>query len=152
VTITCADTIRIRGPMLATAYLDGEPIAPELVTADVGTLAGDALHLHGRRDDVIVTGGENVHPIEVEAVLAATPGVHAACVFGSPDEHWGQVVAAAIVGDFDLATARAHWHDQLPAHARPRRLARVAALPHTSSGKIDRRRAAELATTPLEYR
>jgi O-succinylbenzoic acid--CoA ligase len=154
VTITAADTLRIRGPMLATAYLDGEAIAPELVTADVGTLAGDALHVRGRRDDVIITGGENVHPVEVEAVLAATPGVRAACVFGVPDARWGQLVAAAIVADreLDLDAARARWHAQLPAHARPRRLAHVAELPHTPSGKIDRRRAAELATTALEYR
>ncbi len=152
VTITCADTIRIRGPMLATAYLDGEAIAPQLVTADVGTLIGDALHVHCRRDDVIITGGENVHPLAVEAVLAATPGVRAACVFGVPDARWGQLVAAAIVADdLDLDAARAHWHAQLPPFARPRRLARVAELPHTLSGKVDRPAAAALPTVAIEY-
>jgi O-succinylbenzoic acid--CoA ligase len=138
--------------MLATAYLDGETIAPLLVTSDVGTLIGDTLHVHGRRDDVIITGGENVHPLAVEAVLAATPGVRAACVFGVPDARWGQLVAAAIVADdLDLDVARAHWHAQLPPFARPRRLARVAELPHTLSGKVDRPAAAALPTVAIEY-
>src|SRR5262249_29764051 len=123
--------IRIRGPMLATRYLDGTPIAPELVTADLGFLEDGVLVVVGRVDDVIVTGGENVHPSQVEAVLAATPGVRAAAAFGLADPHWGQIVAAAITIDasFDLAHAVKHWHDQLPPFARPRRLATTADLP-----------------------
>ncbi len=144
--------ITIRGPMLAARYLDGAAIAPELVTADLGYL-DQALHVIGRADDVIISGGENVHPAQVEAVLAATPGVRAACAFGVPDERWGQVVAAALAIDasFDRAVALARWHAALPAHARPRRLAEVDRLPELASGKIDRRRVVTLSTRPISY-
>jgi o-succinylbenzoate---CoA ligase len=145
--------IRIRGPMLATRYLDGEPIAPELVTADLGFLDGDELHVLGRADDVIISGGENVHPTQVEAVLAATPGVRAAAAFGVNDERWGQIVAAAISVEpsFDRSRALDLWYSQLPPHARPRLLATVRELPRLPSGKIDRRTVATVPTSPVHY-
>ena len=142
--------IRVRGATLATRYLDGTPIAPELETADLGYLEPDGgLVVCGRVDDVIISGGENVHPAEVEAVLAATPGVRAACAFGLPDPRWGQLVGAALVTDatFDRAAADARWRVLLPPHARPRRLAIVRELPMLPSGKVDRRGAAALAGT-----
>jgi O-succinylbenzoic acid--CoA ligase len=146
--------LRVRGPMLAARYLDGTPIAPELVTADLGEVRDGVLTIVGRADDVIITGGENVHPAEVEAVLAATPGVRTACVYGLSDERWGQIVAAAIATapDFDPATARARWHAALPPHARPRRLAVVPSLPQLPNGKLDRRAIAALPTDPMVYR
>lgn len=110
VEIRARETLCIRGPMLATRYLDGAPIAPELVTADLGTVGADGtVHILGRRDDVIVTGGEKVHPLEVEAVLATTPGVHAACAFAVTDARWGHVVGVAIATDasFDQVAALA---------------------------------------------
>ncbi|MGE5180808.1 MAG: class I adenylate-forming enzyme family protein, partial [Acidobacteriota bacterium] len=146
--------IRVRGPMLAARYLDGAAIAPAFETADLGFVEAGALHVVGRVDDVIVTGGENVHPAQVEAVLAATPGVRAACVFGLPDARWGQIVAAAVAIDparFDRAGALARWHAALPSHARPRRIAAVAALPVLPAGKLDRRAASAIPTEPLEY-
>ena len=145
--------IVVRGPMLATGYLGGAAIAPAFTTADLGALAGGALTIAGRSDDVIITGGENVHPQAIEAALAATPGVRAACAFGVPDERWGQVVGAALVVEpaFDAAAARAHWRTALPAHARPRRLALCDALPLRPSGKVDRRAAATLPAGPVDY-
>jgi O-succinylbenzoic acid--CoA ligase len=145
--------IVVRAPMLATSYLDGAPIAPAFTAADLGYVAGGELHVTGRRDDVIITGGENVHPSAIEAVLAATPGVRDACAFGAPDERWGQVVAAALVVEpaFDATAAAAHWHAVLPAHARPRRLAICDRLPLLPSGKIDRRSAAMLPVHPVSY-
>jgi O-succinylbenzoic acid--CoA ligase len=146
--------IVVRAAMLATYYLDGAPIAPAFTTADLGYLDGGALWIAGRRDDVIITGGENVHPSAVEAVLAATPGVRAACAFGIADERWGQIVAAALVVEpaFDAAAASDHWRAALPSHARPRRIALVAALPLLASGKVDRRAAAGLPLSPIAYR
>ncbi|HEX2687507.1 MAG TPA: AMP-binding protein [Kofleriaceae bacterium] len=145
--------IVVRAPMLATSYLGGAPIAPAFTTADLGHLAGRTLHIAGRRDDVIITGGENVHPAAIEAVLAATPGVRTACVFGVRDERWGQVVAAAIAvaPSFEVRAATAHWHAALPAHARPRRLAICLALPLLPSGKVDRRAAAALPFAVVDY-
>jgi len=147
------DRIRVRGPMLATCYLDGTPIAPELVTADLGFLEDGALHVVGRADDVIITGGENLHPSQVEAVLAATAGVRAACAFGVADERWGQIIGVAIVTDetFDPAAAARGWHERLPPHARPRRLAVVAGLPLLPGGKVDRRACAALPGEPVRY-
>jgi O-succinylbenzoic acid--CoA ligase len=145
--------IVVRAPMLATGYLGGAPIAPAFTTADLGYLADGALHIAGRRDDVIITGGENVHPSAIEAVLSTTPGVRAACAFGLPDDRWGQIVAAALVIDpaFDARAAADHWRAALPAHARPRRLALTAGLPVLPSGKVDRRASAQLPTAVIEY-
>ncbi len=146
--------IRIRAPMLARRYLDGDAIAPELVTSDLGWVddAG-SLHVTGRADDVIVTGGHKVHPTEVEAVLAATAGVRAACVFGIADARWGQIVGAAIAVTprFDRIAAARSWHELLPPHARPRQLAIAAALPVLAGAKIDRRAAAALPADVVRY-
>ena len=152
-TRACPGVIRVRAPLLARCYLDGTPIAPELMTGDLGFVETRALYTIGRADDVIVTGGENVHPATIEAVLAATPGVRAACAFGVPDERWGQIVGAAIaVADtFDAGAVRA-WHAALPAHARPRELAIVRELPVLASGKLDRRAASRLPRKPVRYR
>jgi len=143
------EPLRIRGPMLAARYLDGAPIAPELTTADLAEV-GATLRILGRADDVIITGGENVHPAEVEAVLAATPGVRTACVFGIADARWGKIVAAALAtaDGFDRAAATAHWQALLPPHARPRRLAVLRELPQLPNGKLDRRAIAALTTEP----
>ncbi len=104
----------------------------------------------GRADDVIVTGGENVAPAAVERVLAAQPGVRAACVVGLPDREWGQIVAAAVV----LATGatpatgplRAAVRAELGRSAVPRLLTAVEALPLRGVGKPDRLAVARLLT------
>jgi len=154
VTIEIGDRIRIRSPQLASRYLDGEPIAPVFTTADLGYLDAAGLHVIGRADDVIITGGENVHPNEVEAVLAATPGVRAACAFGIADDRWGQRVVAALAVDpsFELSAAVERWHAALPAHALPREIATVRELPLSPNGKLDRRAAATLPRAPLSSR
>jgi acyl-CoA synthetase (AMP-forming)/AMP-acid ligase II len=95
-----------------------------------------------RRDDLIITGGENVYPAEVEAALEADPWVLEACVVGVPDATWGAVVAAAIVvrpgawpnDDALLAPLRT----RLAGYKLPRRWLRVPALPRTATGKLRR--------------
>jgi o-succinylbenzoate---CoA ligase len=155
VEISTADTLTIRAPQLATSYLGGPAIAPELVTSDLGELDGDGtLRVLGRRDDMINTGGEKVHPLDVERVLTTTPGVRAACAFGVADERFGRVVAAVIVGDedYDQSSALEHWRQALPSYARPRWLARVDNLPLLPSGKPDRRAIAALPVEVVTYR
>ena len=155
VEIESLETLTIRAPQLATSYLDGQAIAPELVTSDLGELDADGtLRVLGRRDDMINTGGEKVHPFDVERVLTTTPGVRAACAFGVADERFGRVVAAVIVGDdrFDQASALEHWRHALPSYARPRWLARVDTLPLLPSGKPDRRAIAALPIEVVAYR
>lgn len=122
-------------------------------TRDQGRFEEDGqLHVSGRLDDVIVTGGENVAPAEVEAVIADVDGVESVCVFGMPDAEWGQEVVAAIAGGsrkVDPGGLRAALSSQLASFKRPKRVAWLDALPLNRNGKIDRRRVAERAASRL---
>jgi len=134
--------ILIRGPMLFDGYVNHDDgVDPEgwFATGDLGALAADgSLEVWGRRDDLIITGGENVHPAEVEAVLTTHPAVTDACVFGLPDPEWGEIVAAAVVCTNEAFELEAWIEDRCAPHRRPRRLFRVEALERTPSGKVDR--------------
>ena len=82
----------------AKTYFDGW-----LRTRDVATVDEDGyLYIVDRVDNMIVSGGENVYPAEVEATLEAHPDVEEVCVFGLDDEQWGQIVTAVVVTDSDL--------------------------------------------------
>lgn len=98
------------------------------------------LFLDGRRDDLIITGGVNVYPAEVERALAGAPGVEQVAVFGLEDERWGQRVCAAVVGDVDAAALVAHARSRLAAYKCPKQVFVVTDLPHTSTGKLQRSR------------
>jgi len=150
-----AGPILLAGATLARGYLDRPAETAAAFargwfrTGDVGRIgAGGRLDVLGRADDMIVTGGEKVAPAAVERVLAAQPGVRAACVVGLPDPQWGRVVAAAVVPDPRDAPS----HDRLRAAVRavlgraavPRRLLDVAELPLRGVGKPDRAAVTEL--------
>lgn len=116
-------------------------------TGDLGELDPyGRLHIHARRTDLIVTGGENVYPTEVEGALEAIDGVARALVFGAPDARWGQIVCALFVArdgaNREAVLARAK--EKLAPHKRPRRVAFVDALPTNTTGKLDRRAALAL--------
>lgn len=139
--------IQVRGPMLLRAYRDGtDPRGPGgwLATGDLGELDADGrLTVHGRADDLIITGGENVWPAPVERVLVAHPGVADAAVVGRPDPEWGQRIVALVVpadpgAPPDLAELRAWVKQHLPAHAAPRQVEWVDLVPRTSLGKVRR--------------
>jgi O-succinylbenzoic acid--CoA ligase len=142
--------ILVRGPMRMTGYLGEPALDPDawFDTGDVGLVDERGfLHLAGRRTDLIVTGGENVYPAEVEQVLEDCPGVRAAAVFGLADETWGQVVAAALVVE-DPPTDEMlleHLTTRLAPFKRPRQIGLVPALPYTPAGKLDRAALAALA-------
>lgn len=106
---------------------------------DVGRL-DDAgyLYLDGRREDLVITGGVNVYPREVERVLAHCPGVGEVAVFGVPDEAWGQRLCAAIVGTATESELTEYARQHLAAAKRPKTYLRVAELPRTATGKIRR--------------
>ena len=94
----------------------------------------------GRKDDMIISGGENVHPTQVEAILAEHPGIADAAVVGLPDERWGEVVVAYVVAadpDLDAAACEAHCdgHPMLAGYKRPRAYRFVSELPMTATGK-----------------
>jgi long-chain acyl-CoA synthetase len=118
----------------AAAWKDGA-----FTVGDLGRLDEDGfLHLDGRRDDLIITGGVNVYPLEVERVLLDHPAVREAVVFPLDDERWGQMVCAAVVGPVAEDELRAHVEAHLAPYKRPKRWFGVEALPHTPTGKLRR--------------
>lgn len=118
----------------AAAWRDGA-----FTVGDLGRLDGDGyLYLDGRRDDLIITGGVNVYPLEIERAVLDHPGVREAVVFPVDDDHWGQMVCAAVVGDLDEADLRRHVDTHLAPYKRPKRWLLVDALPHTPTGKLRR--------------
>ena len=148
------DRIELRGPSLFSGYLskDGQPdrfglrvAAPPLHegwyrTGDSGWMDADGtLHVRGRADGTIITGGENVDPNLVKAAIESLPHVLEAHVFGIPDPDWGATVGAAIAAgpDTDVVTLQRSLRSTLAAHEVPRRILLFAQLPRTPSGKID---------------
>jgi O-succinylbenzoic acid--CoA ligase len=154
--------IRVRGATLFSGYFGAgsSPLDAEgwLSTDDLGHFdeLGN-LHVLGRRSDLVITGGENVYPAEVEGVLETCPGVRAACVFGVPDDTWGQIVAAAVVLDPPAPAPAPDWehsfarfvNDHLAKHRRPRVIATLPAFDVTAAGKLDRKGTALLASAKL---
>ncbi|WP_354702020.1 2-succinylbenzoate--CoA ligase [Paraconexibacter sp. AEG42_29] len=131
--------IHVRGLTVA-----GDDPALELATGDLGVLDGDGrLTVVGRKADTIVTGGENVAPTEVEAVLAEHPAVAEAAVLGRPDPEWGEAVHARVVlragMSADAAGLRAHCAARLARFKVPKDVVVVDTLPRTTSGKLRRR-------------
>jgi long-chain acyl-CoA synthetase len=115
---------------------------PAFTVGDLGRLDRDGyLYLDGRREDLIISGGVNVYPLEVEHVLGEHPGVVDIAVFGVEDAEWGQRVCAAVVGaaERELGTELAAFaHDRLAPPKRPKQYLTVPSLPRTASGKVRR--------------
>jgi 2-furoate---CoA ligase len=113
-------------------------------TGDVGRIDDDGdLWVVGRVDDMIISGGENIHPVEVEDVLARAPGVREVAVIGTPDERLGQRVVACVVADEGVTEERLDAFclasEALARFKRPREYRLVSELPKSASGKILRR-------------
>src|SRR4029077_16840266 len=107
---------------------------------DMGRVDEDGyLFLDGRRDDLVITGGVNVYPVEVESVLAEAPGVVAVAVFGITDDEWGERVCAAVVGTVDEDALRRHAARRLAPYKRPKEYFPVQELPRAPTGKLRRR-------------
>jgi o-succinylbenzoate---CoA ligase len=114
-----------------------------LRTGDLGHIDGQGrLVVTGRKGDVIISGGENVAPAEVEAVLAEHPGVAEAAVFARPHPLWGEAITALVVPregvELGQGALRAHCLQRLAAFKVPKAFELVAALPRTESGKVRR--------------
>ncbi len=139
--------ILVGGDLTRTEYLD----APELTavsrhegwlkTGDIGRIGADGLlHLIGRSKELIITGGYNVYPGEVEAALNRHPMVREACAFAEPDEVWGERLEAAVsVGaDADAVANIAFVREQIGPVRTPKRLHLLGALPRNPVGKVVR--------------
>jgi o-succinylbenzoate---CoA ligase len=139
--------VQLRCPMLLRCYRDGsDPKTSDgwYPTGDLGALDENGLlSIDGRRDDLIVTGGENVWPEPIEAIIRALPGVDDAVVYGVDDAEWGQRVAVDVVPS-DAADPISLDELQRPVRALlapfhvPRRIRYVTAVGRTSIGKIKR--------------
>jgi fatty-acyl-CoA synthase len=148
--------IWVRGEQVSGEYLGvGDGLDDGwFATRDAGHL-DDAgyLFVHGRLDDVIVRGGENLSPGEIESVLLEHPAVEAAAVVGVPDEEWGEAVVAAVVlapgSEADEGELRAFVREQLRSTKTPERIDIRAELPFNETGKLLRRVLRdELAVSP----
>ena len=136
----------VSGPTVTPGYLDDSHTAAAfgergLHTGDVGYRDEDGrLWILNRRSDRIVTGGENVDPGEVVAVLRDHPRVEDAAVVGLADEEWGERVAALVVpaGDLEPRALLTHCDESLAGFKQPKTIGIVDALPRTASGTVDR--------------
>jgi acyl-CoA synthetase (AMP-forming)/AMP-acid ligase II len=120
----------------AARFRDGWLYIGDLATWD----EDEYVTIVGRKDDMIISGGENVHPTQVEAVLCEHPGISDAAVVGLPDERWGELVVAYVVAsdpslDAFACDAHCHGHPMLAAFKRPRAYRFVSELPMTATGK-----------------
>ena len=142
--------IEVASPSLMAGYFNQPEATAErlrdgwLRTGDLGLLLPDGqLRLVSRRSDLIVSGGENIYPAEIEAALRTLPEVAEACVVGRPSDRWGQQVGAMLVlrpgASLTLEALRAALAPSLAPFKHPRALLFLPALPQTAAGKVDRR-------------
>jgi oxalate---CoA ligase len=146
-----AGEVAISGPGVTPGYLTNDEANRESFregwfrTGDQGVFEdGCYLRLVGRIKEIIIRGGENISPIEVEAVLLAHPAVSDAVCFGIPHEKYGEQVAAAVAlaGEADHDTLVAHCRERLTAVKVPSVIHILEAIPRTATGKLQRRRVA----------
>lgn len=137
--------IEVRGPVVMRGYLGEPPLDPRgwFRTGDLGCL-DDAgfLRLAGRREDLIISGGENVYPAEIESVLLGHPGVLDAVVVGKPDPTWGEVPLAFVVlrdRELSIAAIEDFLEGRLARFKVPK-IALVPLIPRLANGKPDRAR------------
>ena len=151
------NVLAVRGPTLASVVIAGpghpaEPLGADrdgwFTTNDIGRIDDNGLvWIESRKDAIIVSGGLNVSPREVEHVIETLPGVARAVVFGVPSEEWGEVVAAAVEPDRPTGVSahdiERHCRARLARGRRPRRIVVVDELPRTRTGKVMRAQVAE---------
>lgn len=140
--------IRLRGPQIMTGYLGTGGIDQDgwLSTGDLGKIDPNGrLTVTGRADDMLISGGHNVHPLQVESCLAACPGIRDVAVTGVPDAIWGDLVVALVVGNITSEEITDWSKAHLPSAAQPRRIVRLATLPRSPAGKLERSQLRRLA-------
>lgn len=139
----------VRGPNVATGYWNNPEVTQKAYTAgwfhsgDLGHRDEDGYYyIVDRLKDLIITGGENVYPAEVERVIAELEGVRGNAVVGQPDEKWGEIVIAVIQPDkgidINLDAVRSHCERHLARYKLPKKVYLVDEIPRNSAGKIDK--------------
>jgi acyl-CoA synthetase (AMP-forming)/AMP-acid ligase II len=154
-----AGEVQVRGDVVMAGYWDNPAATAQalaggwLRTGDIGHLDDDGyLYLTDRAKDVVITGGSNVYPREVEEVLLTHPAVREVAVIGEPDPEWGESVCAVVVADESRAVTvnelLAHCAGQLASFKKPRRFVFVPALPKNATGKVLKRELRRLHARP----
>ena len=145
VAIGDAGRIRVRGPAVMQGYANPRGMAGLglkqgwFETGDLGSLDDQGrLTVIGRADDLLVSGGKNIHPAEVEERLLQCPGVGAVGVTGRPDPVWGVTLVALFTGAVTAGGLEQWVRQHLPGHLRPREFMPIAALPLNQMGKLSR--------------
>jgi acyl-CoA synthetase (AMP-forming)/AMP-acid ligase II len=147
--------VLVRGDVVMSGYWDNPDASAAtlangwLHTGDIGHLEAGYLYLTDRAKDVIITGGSNVYPREVEEVLLAHPGVREAAVVGVPDPEWGESVRAFVVAAGDATPGELiEWcRGRLASFKKPRQVILVTELPKNAAGKILKRELRRAAVT-----
>jgi fatty-acyl-CoA synthase len=146
--------VLVRGPNVVARYWPDEPAVDAqgwFHTGDLARRESDGRYtIVGRAKDLIISGGENIHPAEIEQALAAHPAVLECAAFGVADAEWGEAVAVAVVVRAGARVTedelRAHLQRHIARYKMPRRWLWVDALPKTALGKVQR---GELAKLPV---
>jgi fatty-acyl-CoA synthase len=135
------DEILVRGPNVMSGYWKRDDGLDQgwFATGDVGRIDPQGRYwFTDRLKHVIISGGENIYPAEVERVLASAPGIAEGAVVGRPDARWGEVPVAVVVpaDGFDASLVLAHFEGRIARFKHPRAVLTVAALPRTALGKV----------------
>jgi malonyl-CoA/methylmalonyl-CoA synthetase len=147
--------VLVRGPQVFGGYWRREDATAEALTPDGWFRTGDlgrldpedgSLEITGRSKELIISGGLNVYPREVETVLEAHPAVAEVAVAGVPSERWGEEVVAFVVpaGDLDAEALIAYCRERLSAYKCPKRVVALVELPVNRMGKVRRDALAEM--------
>ncbi|OKH29304.1 2-succinylbenzoate-CoA ligase [Chroogloeocystis siderophila 5.2 s.c.1] len=145
--------IKIQAESLALGYYPHIFTQPELTLDDLGYFDNQGyLNIIGRSSDKIITGGENVYPVEVETAIRDTQMVTDICVIGIPDPHWGQAVTAIYVpkSNTSATTLQTTLKAKLSKFKIPKHWISLTTLPRNSQGKINRQSLQQLALTLLQ--
>jgi len=146
-----AGEVVIRGPGVMSGYVSNPAATAEAFfgdwfrTGDRGVLRDGYLYLEGRIKEMIIRGGENIAPAEIEQVLASHPAVRDAVCFGVPDDKYGELVGAAVTlrADVEPRDLIEHCRGQLAAFKVPAQIDMLEEIPRTPTGKVQRRRVGE---------
>jgi acyl-CoA synthetase (AMP-forming)/AMP-acid ligase II len=153
--------IFVRSETTMSGYLNQPELTARTVvdgwirTGDIARLDNEGyMFLASRRSEIIIRGGENVYPGEIEAVLADQPGVALASVVGMADAHWGEIIVAVVtpahgVDEPDVHALRQACVTRLATYKVPQHIIVASVLPTTGMGKVDRPKVRELAVDAL---
>ena len=139
--------ILVRGPNVATGYWNAPELSAQTFadgwyrSGDIGHFDDEGhLHVVARKKDMIISGGENIYPAELENILLEAPAVQEACVVGRQDERWGEAVVAAVVlkagSRMSEAEVMALFQGRIARYKQPREVRFLAQLPRSALGKI----------------